>query len=125
MSFMADEPKPTDDREGSYVLPRYLRFARTLALVSGATVGIAAGVAVISISGCESTCSGFCGHQVTMGVRPIPGSDAADVGNDLGGGADAGAASADAVVDAATSDGTSETGGGPRPAPLLPRAWIV
>lgn len=114
MSFMTDEPKPTEEHEGSYVLPRYLRFARTLALVSGATIGIAAGAALISISGCESSCNGFCGHQITMGVRPIPGSDA-----------DAGAAPADAVVDAATSDGTSDTGGGPRPAPLLPRAWTA
>src|SRR5581483_9682970 len=61
-----------------YVLPWYLRYARRLALLSGATVGIAAGVAVISSSGCETSCngcvriSGTGGAGGTQGVAPNP-----------------------------------------------------
>jgi len=120
---MADEPEPTEAREESYVLPRYLRFARTLALVSGAAVGIAAGVAVISSSGC--VCSGTpCGGPVAVGVRPIP-TDAADATADLGRHEDSRIAPTDAVADGGARDDASDTGGGPRPAPLLPRAWMA
>lgn len=123
-STAAEEEAELEAEQG-YVLPRYLRFARTLALVSGATVGISAGVAVISTSGCS--CAGICGAPITTGVRPIP-IDAADVAPDLGGDTDADAARTDAIVDAGagdTVDGASDTGGGPRPAPLLPRAWMA
>jgi hypothetical protein len=56
---------------------------------------------------------GIGGSGGFMGVRP-PDSDASDVTPET----DAGAT--DAIVDA----GSDDTGGGPRPAPLLPRAWI-
>ena len=141
---------PTEDLEAreteteAYVLPWYLRYARTLALLSGATIGIAAGAAVISSNGCSS-CNGICGDVMgtrtnpdahgfggaggSMGVVPNPDahgfggaggfmgvvvapSDAAADGND--------AARPDAIVDG----GGDDTGGGPRPAPLLPSAWI-
>jgi len=132
-----DDLETTETDPNKYVLPWYLRYARRLALLSGATVGIAAGVAVMSSSGCETGCTGVCG-QISgtggaggmagvvpnpdahgfggaggvMGVIVVP-SDAATDGND--------AAHPDAVVDA----GADDTGGGPRPAPLLPRAWIA
>jgi hypothetical protein len=106
-SCMADEPKPTETNGGAYVLPRHLRFAQTLALVSGAAIGIAAGAAVISTGGCIPVA----GIAYAPGVR-VMSTDAADV------------APADAIVDAGTGDDASDTGGGPRPAPLLPLAWI-
>jgi hypothetical protein len=118
---MPKEPKAIDSRVVAYVLPWYLRYARRLALLSGAAVGVATGVAVVSSSGCGNTCAGTpCGHQITgaggfifTGVPPAP-FDASVGGND-------GAASSDAIVDA----GSDDTGGGPRPAPVLPAAWMA
>jgi hypothetical protein len=132
-----DDLETTETDPTEYVLPWYLRYARRLALLTGATVGIATGVAVISSSGCETGCNGICGHISgtggaggtagilvnpdaagfggaggVMGVIVVP-SDAATDGND--------AAHPDALVDA----GPDDTGGGPRPAPVLPRAWIA
>lgn len=147
---MADEDDTRAAKADPYVLPRYLRFARTLALVSGATVGVASGIAVISTSGCSS-CEGICGEVMgvrpntggqsgfmgttgiggylgttgtggaggLMGIRP-PDSDASDVGPD---GGLSGDGAANPIVDGG-SDDAGDTGGGPRPAPLLPRAWI-
>jgi hypothetical protein len=147
---MANEDDTDAAKAGPYVLPRYLRFARTLALVSGATVGVASGISVISTSGCSSSCNGICG---VMGVRPNnggesgfmgttgiggflgttgtggaggllgirpPDSDASDVGPDTGVSDDG---AANPIVDGG-SDDAGDAGGGPRPAPLLPRAWI-
>jgi hypothetical protein len=117
---MPKEPKAVAASAVAYVLPWYLRYARRLALLSGAAVGVATGVAVVSSSGCETGCTGVCGHLISgtggfifMGVPPVP-SDAGIFGSD-------GAAGNDAIVDA----GTDDTGGGPRPAPLLPPAWIA
>ncbi len=108
---MPTKPETTDAEASFYVLPRYLRFARTLALVSGAAVGIAAGVAVISTGGCETVCSGTpCPGQ---SLPPFPRKDAStDV-------------SVDAGLSTPAPDAGSDTGGGPRPAPLLPRSWVA
>jgi hypothetical protein len=109
--------------EVPFVLPKYLRFARSLALVSGAAIGIAAGAAVIG-SGCGMSCSGICG---AYGVGlPI------DAGYDRP--TDTGAIGSDSGADG--SDGSSHdggpqsppdgnAGGGPRPAPPLPAAWLA
>jgi hypothetical protein len=128
---MADEDESTAAKAGIYVLPHYLRFARTLALVSGATMGIAAGISVVTSSGCSS-CDGICGEVMgvrpygtgggggSMGVRP-PDMDASGVERDAGAAGDTG--TADATIDGGSADAGDE-GGGPRPAPLLPRTWI-
>src|SRR5437763_7908844 len=44
-------------------LPRYVRFARSLALVSGAAIGlgIAVGSTVFTAAGCSMGCTGICG----------------------------------------------------------------
>ncbi len=128
---MRIEPEVTGADARSYVLPRYVRYARALALVSGAAIGIASGAAVISSSGCG--CNGFCGSS--PGLPPIHrdssvGPDTADA--DDGTVTDATVTDAtapdatafDAALDAGSAD-ASDTGGGPRPAPLLPRAWIA
>jgi hypothetical protein len=128
---MADEDESTAAKAGTFVLPHYLRFARTLALVSGATVGIAAGISVVSSSGC-SNCSGICGEVMgvrpygtggaggLMGIRP-PDMDASGIEPDAADAGDTG--TADATIDGGSAD-AGDDGGGPRPAPLLPRTWI-
>jgi len=99
-------------------LPKYVRFARSLALVSGATIGlgIAVGSTVFTAAGCEMGCTGSpCGGGYGVPVnRDASGqadrsgdSDAADAGE---GGAP--------IPDAGT-------GGGPLPAPPLPDAWLA
>jgi hypothetical protein len=116
---MASDDEQRDGPQQPFLLPRYIRFARTLALVGGAAIGVAAGVAIVGTSGCQ-TCMGICGvPPPTYGVPPIT-SDAsasADVAAD---------AEHDATVDADHDAGAFDgSGGGPRPAPMLPRAWTV
>jgi hypothetical protein len=87
--------------DAPFVLPKHLRFARSLALVSGAVIGIAAGAAVFG-SGCGQNCSGICG---VYGVRP-PVDAQYDVAVDHAGGR------ADAAVDADIRDASSDGHGG-------------
>jgi hypothetical protein len=110
--LLSDDETTNSPGEVPFVLPKHVRFARSLALVSGAVIGIAAGATVFG-SGCESTkCQGFCGFGVQAPVdaqydRPVDrASDRAD-----------GSADAREVA----SDGHS--GGGPGPAPRLPANW--
>ena len=109
---MAFSSQSSEPEEKPYVLPRYLRYARALALLSGAVVGVAAGAAAVSSTGC--TCSG----------TPCPGQSyqpplTRDAASDL---------ESDARMDATqeAKDGAVDSGGGgPRPAPRLPRGWIA
>jgi len=118
--------EPPEPEAAPYVLPRYLRFARRLALLSGtAAIGIAAGAVTVSTSGCVRTCTGPCGPE------PPPPITYPDASHDTGT-ADATDASAADAADAGAADAaggdagdTDGAGGGPRPAPLLPRAWIA
>src|SRR3954470_16620304 len=61
---MDDERTPAD---GS-TLPKYVRFARSLALVSGAAVGlgIAVGSTVFTAAGCDQGCTGICTNGVSV-----------------------------------------------------------
>jgi len=103
-----------------YVLPRYVRFARRLALLSGtAAIGIAAGAVTVSISGCVRTCMGPCPGQPDDPPVSYP-----DASHDAGNGDTTGAPT-DAFFDAPHAGDADGAGGGPRPAPLLPRAWIA
>jgi hypothetical protein len=97
-----------------FVLPKHLRFARSLALVSTAVVGIAAGAAVFG-SGCSS-CNGICG---VYGVQP-PVDAHLRPARDAGDGLDA---AADATGQRVPPDG--HAGGGPSPSPHLPPDWLV
>jgi hypothetical protein len=113
-----DDELPSSSGEVPFVLPKHVRFARSLALVSGAVIGIAAGAAVFG-SGCHydvgSQCSSPCG---TYGVQP--GVDAQyDRPVDHSG--DRADGSADAQEIASGGHG----GGGPRPSPHLPAAWLA
>jgi hypothetical protein len=115
---MPAEGEPPSSGAKSFILPRYLRFAQALALVSsGVAVGVAAGAATVSTSGCVQNCTGTpCPGDPPY--RPPPGKDASsDVTGDA-----AGVAFGDASVDGGKTSGDA-SGGGPRPAPLLPRAW--
>jgi hypothetical protein len=98
-------------------LPRYIRFARSLALLSGAAgIGFAAGVTLLTAAGCESIkCTGICG---VYGVMPV-----VDAGEqqDLGGGPDA---QDGEIPDGPVNRGTGGAGG-PLPAPRLPAAWLA
>ena len=106
----SDEP---GDSSLSYLLPKHVRFARSLALVAGAAIGIAAGATVVGSAGCgPRVCNGFCG---VMAATPT------DAGRDVraDGGADSGHATDSGHKDAGF-DGSN--GGGPRP--FLPREWL-
>jgi hypothetical protein len=109
----SDEP---GDSSLSYLLPKHVRFARSLALVAGAAIGIAAGAAVVGSAGCDSShnCNGFCGV-----LAPTPMDAGRDTRSDSG--VDSGHAN-DSDHKNAAFDGSN--GGGPRPAPLLPREWL-
>jgi hypothetical protein len=98
--------------EVPFVLPKHVRFARSLALVSGAVIGLAAGAAVFG-SGCNS-CSGICGAFGVQGVQTFDAQYDTPVSH-----ADA---HADAAVDAGAREvpPDGQAGGGPRPAPHLP-----
>jgi hypothetical protein len=106
MSFESESSEPEAE---PIALPRYLRYARALALLSGAAVGIAAGMAAVSTTSCSS-CSGTpCGGPVYQPTQDAAGSVARDSGSD-----------------ATVRDGANDSGGGgPRPAPSLPPGWIA
>jgi hypothetical protein len=106
---MPIDPETIETPGASYVLPHYLRYARALALLSGAAVGIAMGAAVMASSGCQPVCSPGCAGAPGIGPMFVDGS--ADPSGD----------DAAAPPDA----GSGDTGGGPRPAPVLPPAWIA
>jgi len=105
---------PLDDEttnapgEVPFVLPKHVRFARSLALVSGAVIGIAAGAAVFA-SGCFQNCSGCV--SAPLGVQPALDAQVDHSGDRADGADDAGAGQV-------PPDG--HAGGGPRPAPWLP-----
>lgn len=109
---MDDENAP----ERGIQLPRHVRFARSLALLSGAAgVGFAAGVTLLTAAGCGQSCMGICGvYGVTASV---------DAGQHHDGGGDG------SVPDGEALDGPVNTGtggaGGPLPAPPLPLAWLA
>jgi len=117
-----NSPGTTDSSgEAPFVLPKHVRFVRSLALVSAAAVGIAAGAAVFG-SGCGgdlgSQCSGPCG---VYGVRAAVDAQAdRPSARDAGDGLDG---SVDAVAPQTPAGGRA--GGGPRPAPHLPVGWFV
>ena len=96
------------DDEGVGPLPRYVRFARALALVSGGAIAIAAGATVFATSGCSTSCVGFCHGPIGVGLAP----DASDQ-------------SADAGDDATVAQPDGGAGGGPLGAPPLPSSWLV
>ena len=118
-------PMPADDEpthspgDVPFVLPKHVRFARSLALVSGAVIGIAAGAAVFG-SGCSDNgaqCFGSCG---VYGVQPPVDAQydrPVDHADDRADGA------ADAGAREVPPDG--HAGGGPRPAPRLPADWLA
>jgi hypothetical protein len=110
MPGMDDAPTAAD---GS-TLPKYVRFARSLALVSGAAIGlgIAVGATVFTAAGCGQSCMGFsCGSYGVAVDR--------DASANHGGSPDA----QDAADGASMTD--AGTGGGPLPAPPLPDAWFA
>jgi hypothetical protein len=99
--------------EGAFTVPKYVRFARSLALVSGLSVGVAAGSTVFTASGCGQSCAGVC-H--VYGVAP-----AIDAGQDQN-------ATKDSAPDGTPSDGMQAdagTSGGPLPAPPFPASWLA
>jgi hypothetical protein len=101
------------DPEGAFIVPKYVRFARSLALVSGLTVGVAAGATVFTASGCVQTCGGCVGGY---GVAP-----AIDSGQDQN-------ATKDAAPDGTPTNGAQAdagTSGGPLPAPPFPASWLA
>lgn len=102
-------PSGPSDRVGplsTYLLPRYVRYARTLALLGAGTVGFAAGTVVLSSAGCN-LCSGTpCPGQTLVGDTH-PKTDAAADGSAV-----------DAGVDGSHS-------GGPGFPPVLPLAWMA
>ena len=109
LSLMDDAP---------FVLPKHVRFAQSLALVTGAVIGIAAGTAVFG-SGCSS-CNGICGAYGVQGVQP-----ALDAHYERP--VDHPGARADGAVDAGDGEVPPDghAGGGPRPAPRLPADWLA
>ena len=115
----SDEETKNSPIEAPFELPRHVRFARSLALVSGAVIGLAAGAAVFG-SGCGQSCNGICG---AFGVQGIQAYDAQY---------DRAVDHADARTDGAADAGAREVppdghagGGGPRPAPRLPADWLA
>lgn len=93
--------------------PKHIRFAQALALVSGATVVLATGAALLT-TGCSYGCSGICGY--------VPPPRDASYARDT--------ATADHPVerDAASFDGRpgdAGAGGGPMAAPPLPPDWFA
>ena len=116
---MTKDPHPNAASPAAlFVLPKHLRFARSLALVSGAAIGITAGASLVTTSGCS--CAGICGPQVY-----VPPQDATTdaVSSDALGASDASSDSSNAsMADALLPD--AGAGGGPLPAPPLPAAWL-
>jgi hypothetical protein len=117
LSLMDPNDKTTESpSDAPFVLPKHVRFARSLALVSGAVIGIAAGAAVFG-SGCVHDCAGICG---TFGVQ-APTDAEYDTAVDQSGDRADGAVDAD--VREVPSDG--HAGGGPCPAPRFPADWLA
>ena len=101
--------------EQGYALPSYLRFARSLALLSSVAIGVGAGVTVFTSAGCQ-VCNGApCGDQ-----PPPSFSDAGPVdhGPSMDGAPD-GSEAADAEIPDAGA------GGGPRLSPPAPAGWLA
>jgi hypothetical protein len=107
-----DDESPLSPSDAPFVLPKHVRFARSLALVSGAVIGIAAGTAVFA-SGCVQHCSGICG---AYGVLPPVDAQVDHDGRRADGAVDA---------DAPDVSPNGHAGGGPRPAPRLPADWLA
>jgi hypothetical protein len=116
LSLMDQNDETTESpNDAPFVLPKHVRFARSLALVSGAVIGIAAGATVLG-SGCSPTvCNGICG---SLGVqapidaqydRPV------DQANDH----------ADGSADTREIPPDGHAGGGPYPAPRLRADWLA
>jgi hypothetical protein len=106
------------ETDSGFTVPKYIRFARSLALVSGVTLGVAAGATVFTAAGCGQSCAGVC-HL--YGVAPA--NDASQPKD-----ASAGPATDGASPDRTSSDGTladGGTSGGPRPAPPFPATWLA
>ena len=89
-------------------LPRHIRFAQSLALLSGAAIGIVAGAALLVPAGWGMSCNGICGY-----VPPVTQPDAGD-----------GSATANAPSKTAEPD-AGVPGGGPLAAPPLPASWMA
>ncbi len=113
-----DDETTNSPGEVPFVLPKHVRFARSLALVSGAVIGLAAGAAVFG-SGCGQSCNGICGAFGVQGVQTYDAQYDAPV--------DHAGTRADGAVDAGARERPSDghAGGGPRPAPRLPADWLV
>jgi hypothetical protein len=117
VSLMGPNDETTNSlSDACFVLPKHVRFARSMALVSGAVIGIAAGAAVFS-SGCVQNCSGCAG---SYGLQP-PIDAQYDTPVDHPGDRADGAVDADARE--VPPDG--HAGGGPWPAPRLPADWLA
>jgi hypothetical protein len=110
-----DDESPPSPGDVPFVLPKHVRFARSLALVSGAVIGIAAGAAVFG-SGCSAhKCMGICG---VYGVQPPLDAQPERPADHAGDRADGSADTQQAPLD-------GHGAGGPRPAPRLPADWLA
>ena len=111
---------PPDDEPPAHpttfpFVPKHVRYARSLALVSGAVIGIAAGATVFG-SGCESTkCQGFCGFPGVRAAIDAQYDRPVDHANDR----------PDGSTDAKEVASDGHSGGGPGPAPRLPANWLA
>ena len=135
-----DDQRAPDSRLG---LPRYVRFARSLALLPGLTaLRVAVGATLFTASACiiPAPCAGICGDiprstDGTGGVLGTGGSDGTGGSGGLpgSGGFFDGGSHPDRFVDGQASDGDAldgpdvdaRTGGGPLPAPPFPAAWLA
>jgi hypothetical protein len=127
---VADQSRSLEERCSTIVLSRHVRFARALALVSGAAIGFAAGVTVFTSAGCDNPetpppCSvtGICVDS----QKPLLGATRELLLT--------GAGATAATVRSTSSDSTNglvnsapavdgSVGGGPLPAPPLPQGWL-
>jgi hypothetical protein len=116
-----------DESNPPYSLPKHVRFARSLALVSGVAIGIAAGATVFTATGCDNPepalCLGECiGPNSLLGAtRNLLMTGRIEPAATI---LPASLNSADGSVEnASPADGGA--GGGPLPAPPLPRAWLA
>jgi hypothetical protein len=118
-----------DESDSGYIVPKHLRFARSLALVSGVAIGVAAGATVFTSVGCDNpeihVCNGFCTESKT---KPFLGtSRELLLTGTIAPAATLQSAPSDPVDGSVDSvlpvDGS--VGGGPLPAPPLPRVWFA